>query len=179
MAHVLKMFDEHPDQLRHLFEDFEGRADNTVNELLRMEPPLMHFRRTALADYELGGKTIMRGDKVVLWYISSNRDEDVYPDPDTLDITRTQKENPHQAFGGGGPHHCLGHVLARTTLRTQIWEIYTRRKDLKVGEPNRLLSNFMNGVKRLPATWTPPPAAAETSAPLKRIETATHSGGVV
>jgi cytochrome P450 len=114
-----------------------------------------------------------------MWYVSGNRDEEVFPDADRFDVTRPSKQNPHQAFGGGGPHHCLGHVLARTTLRTQIWEIYTRRKDLKVGEPNRLLSNFMNGVKRLPATWTPPPAAAETSAPLKRIETATHSGGVV
>jgi cytochrome P450 len=155
MAHVLRMFDECPDQLEYVFADFENRADNAVNELLRMEPPLMHFRRTALADYELGGKTIKAGDKVVLWYISSNRDDDVYPNPDTLDVTRTQKENPHQAFGGGGPHHCLGHVLARATLRTQIWEIYTRMRDLKVGEPDRLLSNFMNGVKRLPGTWTP------------------------
>jgi len=155
MAHTLKMLNDNPDQRQWLFEDFEGRADNAVNELLRMEPPLMHFRRTALADYDLAGTQIQAGDKVVLWYISSNRDEDVFADPDTLDLSRTQKENPHQAFGGGGPHHCLGHVLARRILRTQIWEIHTRMKDLKVGEIDPLLSNFMNGVKRLPATWTP------------------------
>jgi cytochrome P450 len=115
----------------------------------------MHFRRTARQDYELAGQLIKAGEKVVLWYISSNRDADVFKDPDTLQLSRTQKENPHQAFGGGGPHHCLGHVLARRILRTQMWEIHTRMKDLTVGEPERLLSNFMNGVKRLPATWSP------------------------
>ena len=155
MAHVLKMLDDNPAQREWLMEDFESRADNAVNELLRMEPPLMHFRRTALADYQLDGTTIRSGDKVVLWYIASNRDDDVYPSPDTLDLRRTPKDNPHQAFGGGGPHHCLGHVLARATLKTQMREVYTRMKGLKVGEIDPLLSNFMNGVKRLPGTWTP------------------------
>jgi cytochrome P450 len=155
MAHVLTMLDDNPAQRDWLFEDFEGRADTAVNELLRIEPPLMHFRRTARQDYELAGQLIKAGEKVVLWYISSNRDDDVFKDPDTLQLSRTQKENPHQAFGGGGPHHCVGHVLARRILRTQMWEIHTRMKELTVGEPERLLSNFMNGVKRLPATWTP------------------------
>jgi cytochrome P450 len=155
MAHVLKILNDNPGQREYVFEDFENRADNAVNELLRMEPPLMHFRRTATRDYQLGDQLIKAGDKVVLWYISSNRDDEVYTNPDTLDVTRTPKDNPHQAFGGGGPHHCLGHVLARRILRTQIWEIHTRMKNLEVGEPERLLSNFMNGVKRLPATWTP------------------------
>jgi cytochrome P450 len=154
MAHVLTLFDQHPYQLAYLMEDFEARADDAVNEALRMEPPLMHFRRTALADYELGGVTIKKGDKVVMWYISSNRDAEVFENPDVFDIKRSTKLNPHQAFGGGGPHYCLGHMLGRAVLKAQMREIYSRMKDLKVGERDVLLSNFMNGVKRLPATWT-------------------------
>jgi cytochrome P450 len=155
MAHVLTLFDQHPDQLAYLMEDFEARADDAVNEALRMEPPLMHFRRTALADYELDGVTIKKGDKVVMWYISSNRDAEVFENPDVFDIKRSTKLNPHQAFGGGGPHYCLGHMLGRAVLKAQMREIYSRMKDLKVGERDVLLSNFMNGVKRLPATWIP------------------------
>ena len=155
MAHVLTLFQQHPDQLAYLMEDFEARVDDAVNEALRMEPPLMHFRRTALRDYEIGGVTIKEGDKVVMWYVSSNRDEDVFDHPDVFDISRTAKHNPHQAFGGGGPHYCLGHMLGRAVLKAQMREIYSRMKNLEVGEREVLLSNFMNGVKRLPATWTP------------------------
>jgi len=155
MAHVLSLFQQHPDQLAYLMGDFEARVDDAVNEALRMEPPLMHFRRTALRDYEIGGVTIKEGDKVAMWYISANRDEDVFDRPDVFDISRTVKHNPHQAFGGGGPHYCLGHMLGRAVLKTQMREIYSRMKNLEVGEREMLLSNFMNGVKRLPATWTP------------------------
>ncbi|PPJ25551.1 cytochrome P450 [Nocardia nova] len=155
MAHVLALFDRHPDQLAYLLEDFDARADDAINECLRVEPPLMHFRRTATQDYQLRDVTIKAGDKVTLWYVSSNRDSEVFDNPDTFDIRRSVKHNPHQAFGGGGPHYCLGHVLAKVVLKSQIHEIYTRMKDIRVGEPELLLSNFMNGVKRLPATWTP------------------------
>jgi cytochrome P450 len=160
MAHVLSLFQQNPDQLAYLMGDFESRVDDAVNEALRMEPPLMHFRRTALRDYEIGGVTINEGDKVAMWYISANRDEDVFDQPDVFDISRTAKHNPHQAFGGGGPHYCLGHMLGRAVLKAQMREIYGRMKNLEVGEREMLLSNFMNGVKRLPATWTP-----ETRAP--------------
>lgn len=155
MAHVLCLFQDNPDQLAYLMEDFEGRAEDAVNEALRLEPPLMHFRRTALRDYELDGVTIRKGDKVVMWYGAGNRDEDVFDRPDTFDISRPAKHNPHLSFGGGGPHYCIGHVLARETLKAQMREIYARMKNLEVGEPELLLSNFMNGVKSLPATWTP------------------------
>ncbi|WP_445187594.1 cytochrome P450 [Pseudonocardia sp. Cha107L01] len=155
MAHVLALFDQHPDQLAYVFEDFDNRADDAVNECLRMEPPLMHFRRTAVSDYELGGETIKAGDKVVLWYISGNRDGEVFENPDTLDVTRAAKSNPHQAFGGGGPHYCLGNMLGKQMLKAEMWEIYTRMKDLKVGERTIMLSNFMNGVMKMPGTWTP------------------------
>ena len=155
MAHVVTLFQRNPDQLAYLMEDFEGRAEDAVNEALRMEPPLMHFRRTALSDYELDGVTIKEGDKVVMWYLSGNRDEEVFERPNVFDVSRAVKHNPHQAFGGGGPHYCLGHVLGRAVLKSQMRQIYTRMQNLQAGEPEQLLSNFMNGVKRLPATWTP------------------------
>jgi len=155
MGRILGLFQEHPDQLAYVFEDFDNRAEDAVNECLRYEPPLMHFRRTATQDYELGGQLIKAGDKVVMWYVSGNRDEEVFPDADRFDVTRPSKQNPHQAFGGGGPHHCLGNMLGRQVLRAEMWEIYTRMKDLDVRLEGPILSNFMNGVMRIPATWTP------------------------
>lgn len=153
MGHVLALFQEHPDQLEWLFEDFEGRIDQTINELLRYETPIMHFRRTAVEDTEINGTQIKKGDKVVLWYIAGNRDPEVFPDPENFDIRN--KATDQMAFGGGGPHYCIGHLLGRRLLRTQIQQVYTRMKDLQVGERHILLSNFMNGVMKLPATWTP------------------------
>ena len=155
MASALDLFQQHPDQLAYLMEDFDGRVDNAVNEVLRMEPPLMHFRRTATRDYQLDDVTFKEGDKVVMWYIASNRDEDVFENPQKMDISRDDKHNPHQSFGAGGPHYCLGHILGREVLKAQMREIYHRMPNLVVGEPDLLLSNFMNGTKRLPATWTP------------------------
>ena len=153
MGHVLALFQEHPDQLAWLMADFDGRINEVINELLRYETPIMHFRRTATRDVELGGKQIKKGDKVVLWYIAGNRDPEVFPDPDRFDATR--KAVDHLSFGGGGPHYCIGHLLGRRLLRTQIEQVYTRMHDLKIGERHLLLSNFMNGVMKLPATWTP------------------------
>jgi cytochrome P450 len=155
MASALDLFQQHPDQLTYLMEDFDGRVDDAVNEVLRMEPPLMHFRRTATRDYQLDDVTFKEGDKVVMWYIASNRDEDVFENAQTMDISRDEKHNPHQSFGAGGPHYCLGHILGREVLKAQMREIYHRMPNLEVGEPDLLLSNFMNGTKRLPATWTP------------------------
>lgn len=155
MASALDLFQHHPDQLSYLMEDFDARVDNAVNEVLRLEPPLMHFRRTATQDYTLGDVTFKEGDKVVMWYIASNRDEDVFENPQKMDISRDDKHNPHQSFGAGGPHYCLGHILGREVLKAQMREIYHRMPNLEVGEPDLLLSNFMNGTKRLPATWTP------------------------
>jgi cytochrome P450 len=155
MASALDLFQRNPAQLTYLMEDFEGRADNAVNEALRLEPPLMHFRRTATQDYQLDDVTFKKGDKVVMWYYGSNRDEDVFENSEEMDISRDEKHNPHQAFGAGGPHYCIGHILGREVIKAEMREIYTRMKNLEVGEPDLLLSNFMNGVKRLPGTWTP------------------------
>jgi cytochrome P450 len=153
MAHAVVTLQEHPDQRALLLEDFEGRVDGTVEELLRFKPPLMHFRRTATSDVELGGQEIHAGDKVVLWYLSANRDEDAFENPDEFDIMRDP--NRHLAFGGGGPHYCLGSALGRHVTKAALREVTTRMRDLDVGEPEMLVSNFMNGVLSLPARWTP------------------------
>ncbi|MBV9313136.1 MAG: cytochrome P450 [Pseudonocardia sp.] len=154
-AHMLWLFAQHPDQLAYLMADFDNRAEDAINECLRVEPPVMHFRRTATVDYELGGQTIKAGDKVVMWYLSSNRDADVFDRPDEFDIRRPVKQNPHQAFGGGGVHYCLGSMLAKQMLRAQLWEVHTRLKNLEVGERTIMVSNFLNGVMKMPGKWTP------------------------
>ncbi len=89
----------------------------------------MHFRRTALQDYEIGGKQIKAGDKVVMWHISANRDETVFDDPFSFDIERSPNE--HIAFGGGGPHFCLGANLARMELRLVFDEVIRRMPDMR------------------------------------------------
>lgn len=157
MAHAVINLHEHTDQKALLLEDFEGRIDDAVEELMRWSPPLMHFRRTALADFNLDGTLIKAGDKVVLWYCSGNRDERAFPDPDRFDIQRSP--NRHLSFGNG-PHFCMGSSLGRQMVKCILREFVTRMPDLEVGEPTMLLSNFMNGVLSLPGTWTPARAAA-------------------
>jgi cytochrome P450 len=149
----LVTLEEHPEQKAWLLEDYEGRIDGAIDELLRFNPPLTHFRRTATQDYELGGKTIKAGDKVVLWYISGSRDEDVFEDPDTLNLARGNA-NKHVAFGGGGPHYCLGSALGRQLVKCALREVYTQLPDFALGEPEFVFSNFINGVRKVPATWT-------------------------
>ncbi|HEX6388956.1 MAG TPA: cytochrome P450, partial [Solirubrobacteraceae bacterium] len=103
--------------------DDPSLVPSVVEESLRMFPAFSHFRRTAMRDVELGGQTIRKGDKVVLWYVSSNRDEDVYEDPDHFSVTRNPE---HQAFGAGGRHFCLGTALARLELRILFEETLKR-----------------------------------------------------
>ncbi len=104
---------ENPDQ-RQLVLDDPSKIPGLVEESLRMFPAFAHFRRTATTDTELAGQPIREGEKVVMWYVSSNRDEDRFEDPDRFDITRTTE---HQAFGAGGRHFCLGTALARLELK--------------------------------------------------------------
>jgi cytochrome P450 len=111
------------------------------------------MRRTATRDTVIRGQEIKAGENVVLWYCSGNRDEEVFEDPFRFDILRSP--NPHITFGGGGPHYCLGAALARTTLKSLLTEVYTRIPDIHASEPDFLIGNFSNGIKRLPATWTP------------------------
>jgi cholest-4-en-3-one 26-monooxygenase len=109
----------------------------------------MHFRRTVTADTEINGFPVKEGDKVVIWYISANRDETVFDHPEVFDIRRTP--NPHVAFGGGGPHFCLGANLARLEINVFFQEVLRRLPDLQqTGPAARLRSNFINGIKHLP-----------------------------
>jgi cholest-4-en-3-one 26-monooxygenase len=118
-----------------------------VEESLRMFPAFAHFRRTAMRDVELGGKTIRKGDKVVLWYVSSNRDESVYEDPDHFSVTRNPE---HQAFGAGGRHFCLGTALARLELSILFEETLARFPGMQlIDEPKHVESPFVNQLKTL------------------------------
>jgi cholest-4-en-3-one 26-monooxygenase len=144
---------EHPEQYARLREQ-PDLIDSAVEEILRWASPVLHFRRTATADTELHGQRIAKGDKVVMWHISANRDEQVFTEPFRFDITRSP--NNHVAFGGGGPHHCLGAYLARMQLRLMIGEIVARIPDMELaGKPELLRSNVLRGVKHMPVVFKP------------------------
>ena len=141
-----------PDQLELLRSD-PSLIPGAVEELLRMYPAFAHFRRTATREVELHGRTIRDGDKVLLWYVSSNRDESVYADGQRLDVTR---EPDHQAFGAGGRHFCLGAALARLEIRVLLEETLRRFPDIELaGEPTQARSLFLNQLKTLPVRFTP------------------------
>jgi cytochrome P450 len=138
---------ESPEQRQMLLDD-PSLIPGTVEEALRMFPAFAHFRRTATEDTELAGCPIQEGDKVLMWYVSSNRDETKYEDPDRFDVTR----NPdHQAFGAGGRHFCLGTALARLELRILIEETLKRYPAMELaGPPVYVESAFLNQLKTLP-----------------------------
>jgi cytochrome P450 len=143
---------ESPDQ-RQLLLDDPSLVPGTVEEALRMFPAFGHFRRTATRDTELNGVQIKEGDKVVMWYLSSNRDEERYEDPDRFDVTR----NPdHQAFGAGGRHFCLGAALARLELKIMLEETLSRYPEMEIdGRPAFVESAFLNQLKTLPVRLAP------------------------
>jgi cytochrome P450 len=143
---------QHPEQLELLRERPE-LIPNATEEILRWATPVMHFRRTATRDVELRGQPIARGDKVVTWYISANRDEGVFPDPYRFDVTRTP--NDHVTFGPGGPHFCLGAHLARLETKILFQELIPRLDTIELAGPvQRIRSNFVNGIKRMPVRVT-------------------------
>ena len=109
---------ENPEQYKELRNDLDSTLDRAIEEILRWATPVYHFRRTATVDTEFRGKEIKQGDKVVIWHTSADRDEEVFDDPFTFDITRWPNE--HIAFGGGGAHFCLGANLARMELRADL-----------------------------------------------------------
>jgi cytochrome P450 len=138
---------EHPDQRRLLLDD-PALIPSAVEESLRMFPAFAHFRRTATRDAELNGCPIRAGDKLAMWYVSSNRDETRYEDPDRFDVTRNPE---HQAFGAGGRHFCLGTALARLELRILLEETLTRFPAMELaGRPEFVESPFINQLKTLP-----------------------------
>jgi cytochrome P450 len=138
---------EHPDQKQKLLDD-PALIPSAVEESLRMFPAFAHFRRTATCDTELGGQKIREGEKVVMWYVSSNRDETLYEDPDRFDVTRNPE---HQAFGAGGRHFCLGTALARLELRILFEETLARYPGIALdGRPAAVQALFVNQLKTLP-----------------------------
>ena len=164
ISHSVLALAENPDQRAWLRED-PARWDSALEEFLRWSTPVMHFRRTATRDTELGGQAIAEGDRVVIWHISGNRDEAVFEDPYTLDLGRTPNDHLASntvsanqiAFGGGGPHFCLGANLARAEMRVMLEEVVGRLGDFEVDGPvQRLRSNFINGIKHLPVAWSAP-----------------------
>ncbi len=149
---AMSAFFDHPDQWSALGRDRSLMA-SAVEEMLRWVTPVMHFRRTAIADTTLAGVPIAEGDKVLFWHAAANRDPSVFADPDRFDIARSP--NPHIAFGAGGPHFCLGANLARMEAAVMFERILDRLTDIEpAGEPDRLRSNFINGVKHLPVRFS-------------------------
>jgi cholest-4-en-3-one 26-monooxygenase len=149
--HSLLAILDHPDQAERLREHPE-LWDTAVEEMLRWGSSIHNFRRTATRDTQLRGVDIAEGDKVVIYYASANRDEDVFDSPHTFDIARTP--NDHVTFGGGGVHYCLGASLARAEIRATMRQVVERLPNIRLaGEPDRLASDFVNGIKRMPVTW--------------------------
>jgi cytochrome P450 len=151
LSHALTLFTAYPDQRALLMADLDGRMEAAVEEIVRYASPVLFMRRTLTRDYTMNGQDYRKDDKVVLFYYSANRDETVFPDPDRFDITRWP--NPHVGYGGPGPHYCLGAHLARREIRVMLRELLTRVPDITAGEPDRLLSSFINGIKRLPCAF--------------------------
>ncbi|MGH2856900.1 MAG: cytochrome P450 [Solirubrobacteraceae bacterium] len=143
----LRALIEHPDQRELLLAD-PSLIPGAVEESLRMFPAFAHFRRTATCDTELAGQPIAKGDKVVMWYVSSNRDESRFQDPHRFDVRRATE---HQAFGGGGRHFCLGTALARLELKILFEETLARYPAMRLaGRPAFVESGFVNQLKTLP-----------------------------
>ncbi|HYB48210.1 MAG TPA: cytochrome P450 [Streptosporangiaceae bacterium] len=151
LSHALMLFTDYPDQRALLLADLENRIEGAVEEIVRYAAPVVFMRRTLTRDYAMNGQDYREGDKVVLYYYSANRDEVVFADPERFDITRSP--NPHVGFGGAGPHYCLGAHLARRELNVMLRELLARVPDITAGEPDRLLSSFINGIKRLPCQF--------------------------
>ncbi|MCH2186583.1 cytochrome P450, partial [Myxococcota bacterium] len=141
---------DHPEQKERLLAEPERLLPSAIEEMLRWVTPVMQFRRTATRDVELSGKKIRAGDKLVMYYGAANRDPEVFEAPEVFDIGR--KRNPHLAFGTG-THFCAGSHMARTQMRItfEAWlERYPRAK--LDGVPDRLQSNFINGIKSMPVS---------------------------
>ncbi|MGB7654057.1 MAG: cytochrome P450, partial [Novosphingobium sp.] len=148
MSALVEAFDTYPDQLERLRAD-PSLIPNAAQEIVRWQSPVTHMRRTALADTELGGQTIKAGEKVVMWYISANRDEKVFADAERFDVGRSNARR-HLGFGHG-IHRCVGAKLAEDQLATLIGEIVSRGwKLVPQGAPTRLPSPFLHGFTSVP-----------------------------
>jgi cytochrome P450 len=152
LSQGMKALCDHADQRAMWARDFDGLADIAIEEILRWSSPVLNFRRTATRDTEVGGQRIHAGERVVMWYVSANRDAAAFDEPNRFDILRTPNE--HVAFGGGGAHHCLGASLARLEIAVLFREVFQRLQDFELsGEPKMQLSNFTNGIKSMPCRF--------------------------
>jgi cytochrome P450 len=149
ISHGMRLLTDHPDQRSSWAADFEALAPTAVEEIVRIASPVIFMRRTATKDVTLGGVDLAEGAKLLLMYWSANRDQAIFEEPYRFDIRRDP--NPHLGFGGPGPHFCLGAHLARQEITVMFRELLSRAPGIHTtGDPERLLSNFINGIKHLP-----------------------------
>jgi cytochrome P450 len=159
ISHGLLALTQHPDQRALWAANPAGVAKTGVDEIVRWGSPVIFMRRTAAADAVLGGEELHEGDKLILFYNSANRDEEVFEDPFIFNVLRDP--NPHIGFGAAGPHFCLGAHLARQEIDVMFRRLFERLPDIAAaGEPDRLLSPFINGIKHLDCEFTPVAVAA-------------------
>jgi cytochrome P450 len=153
ISHGMKLLTDHPDQRKLWVVDFEAVAPTAVEEIVRVASPVIWMRRTVTTDgARIGDHEFTEGDKLILFYNSANRDTDVFDDPFTFDVRRNP--NPHVGFGGPGPHFCHGAHLARREITVMFRELLQRVPDIHAtAEPDRLRSNFINGIKHLPVAF--------------------------
>ncbi|SOD72149.1 cytochrome P450 [Jatrophihabitans sp. GAS493] len=149
-SHTALALDRNPEQRAWLAADFDARIGRSLDEFLRYASPVLEFGRMATEDVVLGGQQVSRGDKVVMFYCSGNRDESLFADPGRFDLQREQ--HPNVAFGGGGVHYCLGSNLAKMQLRAIFAELLTKLPGLGIGDPEYLASEFIHGIRKLPAS---------------------------
>jgi cytochrome P450 len=154
ISHGMKALSDYPDQRAIWQADFEDVSKTAIEEIVRWASPVIFMRRTTTRDTELGGQSLKEGEKLLLFYSSGNRDEDVFEEPYRFDVRRSPNE--HVGFGGPGPHFCMGANLARREMKVMFREIFRRIPDLEItGPPNRLASNFIHGIKHMPCAFTP------------------------
>jgi cytochrome P450 len=154
ISHGLLQMTLNPDQRALWVADPKGVAATGVDEIVRWASPVIFMRRTVTQDTVLGDEELHEGDKVILYYSSANRDEDVFEDPFSFNVLRSP--NPHVGFGAAGPHFCLGAHLARQEIDIMFRQLFERLPDIQVvGEPDRLRSSFINGIKHMECTFTP------------------------
>ncbi len=154
ISHGMKALTDFPAERAKWMADWKGVGPTAVEEIVRWATPVIHFRRTATEDVEIGGQRIRAGEKVVLWYNAANRDPLAFADPYRFDVTRTP--NDHVGFGGGGMHFCLGANLARREILVMFDELLHRLPDIRVtAPPDMLQSYFIHGIKRMPVEFTP------------------------
>ena len=152
LAAGLQLLFDHPDQRAKLMSNVDGHLATAIEEMLRFSSPVSHFKRTVMEDTTIRGQHIKAGERVVMFYGSANRDEDVFVNPNTFDITRDP--NPHVAFGAGGPHLCLGMHVARVELAVMFRELLSRMPLVQSdGAIERMHSSFIAGIHSMPVKY--------------------------